>query len=72
MTMTDRDKLIHAVTDYDRKQRNKAGYNPNALGQYFLAVDEAIAVSKRNKPLQEALADYFNDRLLDVCLKAIN
>ena len=36
-------KLMHAVTEYDRKQSTRKGYNPYALPQYFAAVNDALA-----------------------------
>ena len=33
-------KLVHAVTEYDRKQSTKRGYNPYALGQYLQRIQE--------------------------------
>lgn len=69
--MTLRDKLIHAATEYDRKQSTKRHYNPYALGAYFERIDEVCADIKSGKPMREALLDGFNDRLLTIMLKAV-
>jgi hypothetical protein len=64
-------KLAHAVTEYDRKQFGKRGYNPYALGQYLQAVanvDEDLAAGM---DLRKAIVSNFNGRLLDRCLKAV-
>ena len=33
------DRLIHALTDLDRRESRRAGYNPHALGLYFQAAE---------------------------------
>lgn len=68
---TIKDKLIHAVTQYDRKQSTKRGYNPHALGIYFEWIDEVCADIERGAPIRESVMAGFNDRLLDVCLRAL-
>jgi len=64
-------KLVHAVTEYDRKQEGRRGYNMYALPQYLQAAhnvtDEIIA----GKTVRAAVVSNFCGRLLDVCLKAI-
>lgn len=65
-----RQKLINAVTQYDKQQSTRRGYNSNALPQYFAAIDKAIELSNEMS-LEKALRAYFCDRLLSVCLKAI-
>jgi hypothetical protein len=64
-------KLIAAVTEWDRKQSGKRGYNPYALAQYFAAVEEAMILVGKGISPAVALRSVFNDRLLDYCLKAI-
>jgi hypothetical protein len=66
-----RQKLVNALTDYDRKQSTRRGYNPHALALYFEALDDALAQAEKGKPINTALESMFNDRVLSVCLKAI-
>jgi hypothetical protein len=40
---TIKDTLLHAVTEYDRKQSKKRGYNHYALAQYMTRVDDVLA-----------------------------
>lgn len=63
-------KLAHAVTDYDRKQEGKRGYNRYALSQYLRAVHETVADIDLGKAPRRALVDHFSGRLLDATLKA--
>jgi len=65
-----KDTLIHAVTAYDRKQSTRRGYNPYALGQYFQRIDEVCLDIEAGAEPRAALMAGFNDRLLDVLLKA--
>lgn len=69
--MTTKEKLIHAVTAYDRKQSKKRGYNPHALGIYFQRIDEICADIERGADVRKALCAGLSDRLLDHCLKAL-
>lgn len=72
MTELHRTKLLHAVTEYDRKQSTKKGYNIYALAHYLMAVDRARdAMVDEGLDLRAALISCFNGRLLDVCLKAV-
>ena len=41
--MNTRDALVMAVTEYDRKQSVKRGYNRYDLPQYFMRIDEIMA-----------------------------
>lgn len=66
-----RARLIHAVTEYDRRASGRRGYNPNALGIYMERVDEVVADIAKGATPRKALCAGFNDRLLDHCLKAI-
>jgi len=69
--MDTKQKLIHALTEYDRKQSMRRGYNPHALAIYFGALDEAENAVNRGQSWWLALTERFNDRVLDVCLKAV-
>lgn len=64
-------KLVHAFTEYDRKQSTRRGYNPFALGQYFLRIDEICADIDRGAKPREAILAGFTGRLADVALRAI-
>ena len=64
-------KLSHAVTEYDRKQQGKRGYNVYALSHYLGAVNDVEDAVKSGKSLRSALVSNFNGRLLDACLKAV-
>lgn len=72
LTSEERFKLVHAVTEYDRKQSARKSYNRYALAQYLGAVENASNAINCGTCRREALVDYFNGRLLDVCLKALN
>lgn len=63
--------LIQTLTNYDRKQSTKRGYNHYALGIYFQRVDEVCVDIEKGASPRQALLSGFSDRLLDVCLKAI-
>lgn len=69
--MTTKDRIISALTQYDAKQAKRGRqHNPYALGLYFEAADRAEALVKEGKTWEQALHACFNDRLLDVVLKA--
>ena len=68
--MTLHDRLIHAVTEYDRKQSTKRGYNIYALGQCVGRVQEVTADIQAGADIRNAITAAFTGRLLDVCLKA--
>ena len=68
---TIRIKLNHAVTEYDRKQQQRRDYNMFAIAHYLSTVQAAIEAMYKGDHPRKAILAYFNDRLLDVCLKAI-
>jgi hypothetical protein len=65
-------KLIMAVSAYDQKQSKRRGYNHYALGHYFRAIDEVIELVAAGYTPREAIYNVMNDRLRDVCLKAVS
>lgn len=65
-----RDKLIHAVTEWDRRQASKVGYNPHALGIYFQAIDAIMESIDGGVEPRAAIEAGFNDRLRDHCQRA--
>lgn len=62
-------KLVHTLTEYDRKQSGKRGYNPYALAHYLGAVQRFDELVKEGKPTRQALCECFCGRLLDLALK---
>lgn len=54
-------KLVNIVTEYDRKQSGKRGYNPYALPQYFAAIDRVL---DSGLPIELALKEGFCGSLL--------
>lgn len=44
--------LIHAVTEFDKKQSARKGYNPYALAQYMFAID---AICESKLPIEKAI-----------------
>lgn len=66
------DSLVHAVTEYDRKESTKRGYNRYALPQYIGRIQEIDEDLKNGADLRSALvAAFCGKRLLDSCLKAV-
>lgn len=63
--------LTHAVTQYDRKQEGKRGYNRYALPQYLAAVHSVEEQVSKGASRRCAIVSNFCGRLLDVCLKAV-
>lgn len=64
-------RLVNALTDYDRRQSTKRHYNHHALALYFQAVDDVMEAVEQGVDIRTALAGSFNDHVLDTCLKAI-
>lgn len=44
--------LLRAVTDFDKKQSSRKGYNPYALAQYMFAID---AICESKLPIEQAI-----------------
>ena len=59
-------KLEHAIAVWDRRQRN-----PHAGAIALLRLDDMLAEVDAGKPIEQAVADNFNDRLLTALQKAI-
>ena len=66
-----KDRIVHALTKYDRQQSSRRGFNPHALAMYFAALDEAEEMVSNGKTWERALNAVFNDRALTVALEAI-
>jgi len=66
-------KLVHAVTEYDRSQSTRKGYNRYALGMYLQAVQSVMdwVEESPQHTLRQGIVRYFSGRLIDVCLRAV-
>lgn len=68
--MTLEHKLLHAVTEYDRKQSAKQGYNPYALSHYLGAINERILPAiAEGKSTRQAILGAMCGQLANICLK---
>jgi hypothetical protein len=64
--------MIHAVTEYDRKQEaKKVGYNPYALPQYLGAVSRAADAIAAGENPRAAILSCFSGRLATAVLKSV-
>jgi hypothetical protein len=70
--MTLHDKLIFAVTEFDRKQSKRKNHSPYALGLYFEAVENCEKFIASGLTVEQAIGRTFNDRLHDHVLKAVS
>lgn len=68
--MSLRDTLVSAVTEYDRRQSTRRGYNPHALALYLSALDDVTAMVIAGHSVQYALERNFNGHLLTVLSRA--
>ncbi len=66
-----RDRLIHVLTDHDRKQSTKKYYNRNALGIYFGRADDICNDIANGAKPREAICAGFTDRLLAAVLRGM-
>jgi hypothetical protein len=67
-----RSQLIHAVTEYDRRQSKRPGHNPYAIAHYCGAVQNVETAVDGGMDLRAAIMDSFNGRLCDWVLKSVN
>ena len=70
--MKTKDKILHAVTGFDRRASTRKGHNPHALGIYFQRVDEICADIDKGADPRAAIMAGFSGRVADACLKALN
>lgn len=63
--------LIHAATEYDRREAKKKHHNPYALAQYFARIEEVEEDVANGASIRDALIAAFNGRLLDYLLKSV-
>lgn len=61
--------LDRLVSQWDRKQSTRKGYNPNALAIYLGRVADVVEHVKSGVPVVEAIDREFNDRLRDFLVK---
>lgn len=66
-----RDRLVHALTAYDRKQSVRRGYNMHALSLYFMALDNAAELVSQGHTWPTALSEVFEGPVLKAALKAL-
>ena len=64
-------ELTHAVTRYDRRQSRGARYNPYALGQYLMRVDEIVADIEAGADMRQAICAAFSGSLLNSVLRSM-
>ena len=67
-------QLAHVITEYDRKQSKRKGYNPNALGIMLCALDDVFedVVSGKRGSIAGHICNYFNDRVRGLLLEAVH
>ena len=59
MELTIRQKLVSAITEYDRQNESKLGFNKYALGQYFIALGKAEVMVDGHETWKEAIYTWF-------------
>ena len=64
-------QLIHAVTDYDKRQSRRSGYNRYALPQYCAAVNNIMADLDSGADLRAAVCAALLGRLLSRALREL-
>jgi hypothetical protein len=69
--MSTRDKLVHAVTAFDRRRMRRADYNIYALAQYLGRVDDIMRDITAGAAVDAAIcAGFTPGPLRNACLKA--
>lgn len=63
--------LVHAATQYDIRQARGKRYNPYALAQYLMRIDEVEQDIKAGADPRQAICAAFTGTLLNAMLKAI-
>jgi len=71
MQAADRIKLFNTMTEYDKKQSTKKGYNPYALGHYAAALARTAEMVENGAELRESIIRCFLGRLQTALLKAV-
>lgn len=68
LTQQQRDRLVFSLTEYDRKQSTKKGYNHYALAHYFAAIDNVEEYMTKGLTLRQAIMRSYLGRLCDFIL----
>ena len=68
---TIKEKLIQAVTEYDRKDAQKRGQDCFLLGCYIDGVNDICDNIESGMNICPAIAAVFDEFLTDFCMKAI-
>lgn len=63
--------LIHAVTEYDRRESTKPGYNIYALPQYLGAVPKVAAAYNDGAALPEAVCVGYSGKLANYLIREV-
>jgi hypothetical protein len=71
MTEKQRLQLLSSLTEYDRKQSTKPGYNRYALAHYCGALDRVKRYCDAGHPLRDAIATCFLGSLCNRLLKVV-
>lgn len=69
--LTIRQKLLHALTEHDRKESKKKGHNIHFLGVAIGRLDEIMPRIEQGENIRQVLLTSFNDRLLSRLLNAV-
>ena len=67
-----RTRIIHALTQYDREQSRRKGYNPHALAHYCRAaqdIERSLIVAAR--PPRQIVLMALSGRVADLALRSI-
>ena len=67
-----RAKLLHTLTEHDRKVSTKPGYNHYALGHYAKALQNVDELVSKGKNVGDAIRECFLGRLQTKLLKALS
>lgn len=62
--------LVHGLTQYDVRQSKGKRYNPYALGQYLIRIDEVCEDIANGASPRDAICAAFTGQLLACALKA--
>lgn len=65
-----REKMVAALTAYDRRQSSRKGYNPYALAGYLGRIEEIAADIEAGADPRKAICAGFCDRVCAAALKA--
>ena len=69
--LTERDKVSHALIQYDEREAKKSYHNPYAIGHYLAALEKAESAVSSGATWRDALMSNFNGKLLSAVLRSI-